>query len=162
MSKIIAISIPEELAVELKEFKKKINVSKLCRRAIMERLETLRTAQSGDLIQFLKISKGDFTKQFYDVGKKCARDAIRSMKVDYAAFIRIEELRSFAKMNDDFELNAETFKNSLSGDFLELWNFIFNVICQCDDKLKGYDDDAFALGFVDEISEIWYQIKSHI
>jgi hypothetical protein len=60
MSKVIAISIPEELAVELKEFKKKINVSKLCRRAIMERLETLRTAQSGDLIQFLKLSKGDF------------------------------------------------------------------------------------------------------
>jgi len=162
MSKVIAISIPEELAVELKEFKKKINVSKLCRRAIMERLETLRTAQSGDLIQFLKLSKGDFTKQFYDVGRKCARDAISNMKVDYSAFIRLEELRNFSKTNEDFELNAETFKNSLSNDFVELWNFIFNVICECDDKLKGYDDDAFALGFVDEIAEVWSSIRAHI
>ncbi len=162
MAKVIAISITEELAVELKEFKKKINVSKICRRAIMERLETLKTAQTGDLIQFLKLSKGDFTKQFYDVGRKCARDAISSMKVDYAAFIRIEELSHYSRANDDFELTAETFKNSLSSDFLELWNFIFDVICQCDDKLKGYDDDAFALGFVDEITEVWTQIKSHI
>lgn len=162
MSKIITISIPETLHAEIQEFKSKINVSKISREAIMEQIATLKAAQFGDLIEFLKAGKGSYVSRYKKIGREFARGAIADMKIDYSAFIRIEELNSYANKDTTFDISFDNTKEWLGTSFPELWDLLCKAIYDGEDKMPGFDADAFLTGFIGEISLVWSEVKSKI
>lgn len=131
----------------------------------MEQINRLQTAETGDLIAFLKGSKAAFTEEFRKDGQRFARECIKEKIVDYANFITLTELAEGIKKYPVHvaAVTIETVKDALEeGTGVKLWEMLENYAEGQKKYIKGFDVDAFLVGFVYEIDVVWQKLKDKL
>lgn len=164
MVKRITIAMNDELHERLQNVKNKINVSKLCQEAIMNRVEAVEMAKNSDLISFLKAGKEEVKKADRKLGKEDAAEYINNNQIDYMEFKAIaefyDEITNCPPVDGEYEAIKYLLDRELSTSF---WDDCFDYRLQEHlERDKTIDVDAYSYGFIERVAEVWAEIKDKL
>ena len=80
-----------------------------------------------------------------------------------AALAASDELSALAEREHMFDIDFDAVKSSLLDAEMDmLWDILENKIEDEEDDDSAFDHSAFIRGFVNEVSEVWHQLKDKV
>ena len=151
----ISISIPDKLMARLEPIKDNINISKLCREALEQRINAFERAarREGDVLDLdslvlrLREEKDASGGQFEDVGRQNAVAWLNT--VSYVEFKNVVEASDSSNM-DKYKLPRAAFR-AMKQDMAEA-----NAGCE------GAQAVAYKTAWLDHVRSVWVQIVDRL